>query len=91
VESYEVAKRRAVAHDVIRVSAEHFKTPHRGILSTAVTADGEPATELTAKTLVEYCYARIELGTAERLGLVCKDPQGNYVEVTPRKRRKGAD
>ncbi len=70
--------------EVIRVTAENFRTPCRGILSTAAAADGV----LTPQTLVDYCNTRISLATAEQLGLVRRNVRGEYIEV-PSGRRAG--
>lgn len=70
--------------NVIRVTAEYFKTPCGGILSTAATTQGAPTGVLTPKTLVDHCNTQIELATAEQLGLVRRDSQGNYIEVSLR-------
>lgn len=67
--------------NVIRVTAEYFKTPCGGILSTAATTHGAPTRVLTPRTLVDHCNTQIELATAEQLGLVRRNSQGNYIEV----------
>ena len=72
---------RTTISDVIRVTAEYFKTPCGGILSTAATTHDAPTCVLTPKTLVDHCNTQIELATAEQLGLVRRDSQGNYIEV----------
>jgi hypothetical protein len=79
---------QATIHDVIRVTAENFKTPCEGILSTAATAHGAPASALTPKTQVRYCNTPIDLATAERLGLVRRDTRGNYVEAPGHRRQR---
>jgi len=80
-----VAGGQTTISNVIRVTAEDFKTPCGGILSTAATTHGAPASMLTPKTLVDHCNTQIDLATAEQLGLVRRDSHGNYIEVPLRR------
>lgn len=69
-------------HVSASVSKEDFYGQHgSGILRTAQTKFGSPASTLTPDCLVEHGGTQMTLLQAERMGLVHRDAAGRYVEA----------
>lgn len=73
------------AHDsgVQRMTTADLTSGRSGLLATARhPVTGSPAASLTDSAVIEYQGQQMPLSVAARLGLVQRDAQGNYSEVT---------
>jgi len=65
-----------------RVRTDDLSNGHAGILSTALSSFGSPVSNLTDDCLVTFQGQQMTLEVAARIGLVRKDAQGNYTDLS---------